>query len=147
MLFLRETFRFRLRGRQAITVLNLQRSNRPQLAHFTRGNRQSFAFARSTKRDYFRPWLPSANSPESTFIMQISPNSRKRGLLHVRAKRYREFESLSLRHTVWVAEKLSCITARIAENRRNSVGLAFKRHRRKWLVEPHGLVSWRFSLE
>jgi hypothetical protein len=53
----------------------------------------------------------------------------------------------ALRHTVWVAEKSGCITARIAENRRNSGGLAFKPHRRKCAVEPRGQVFWRFSLE
>jgi len=57
------------------------------------------------------------------------------------------FESHSLRHTVWVAEKSGRITARIVENRRNSAGLAFKPHRRKWPVERLGLVSWRSSLE
>jgi hypothetical protein len=41
----------------------------------------------------------------------------------------------------------SCITARIAENRRNSVGLASKPHRRKCLVEPRSQVFWRFSLD
>ncbi len=29
----------------------------------------------------------------------------------------------------------------------NSADLAFEPHRRKWPVERHGLVSWRFSLE
>jgi hypothetical protein len=51
------------------------------------------------------------------------------------------------RHSVWVAEKLSCITARIAENRGNSVGLAFKPHWRKCRVEPRCQVFWRFSLD
>src|SRR5437867_1034486 len=56
-------------------------------------------------------------------------------------------ESLPLRHTVWVAEKFACVSARIAENRRNSAGLAFKPHRRKSPVESRGRVFWRFSLE
>jgi hypothetical protein len=51
-----------------------------------------------------------------------------------------------LRHTLWVAEKSGCITARIVENRRNSAGLAFKSHRRMRPVERRERVSWRFSL-
>src|SRR4029077_967492 len=76
----------------------------------------------------------------------IPCNLRERRLLR-HPDLYREFESLSLRHTVWVAEKSGCITARIVENCRNSAGLASKPHRRKWPVERHGLVSWRLSLE
>jgi hypothetical protein len=71
-----------------------------------------------------------------------NPNIRKLLL-----ERYRRFESQSLRHTVWVAEKSGCITARIAENRRNFAGLAFKPYRRKCPVEARGQVFWRFSLE
>jgi hypothetical protein len=55
------------------------------------------------------------------------------------------FESLPLRHTVWVAEKSGYITSRITENRRNSAGLAFKPHRRKCPVEPRGQVFRLFS--
>src|SRR6266851_5880838 len=51
-------------------------------------------------------------------------------------------ESHSLRHTVWVAENFSRITVRIAENRRNSVGLAFKPHWRKCPVESRRLFLW-----
>jgi hypothetical protein len=67
--------------------------------------------------------------------------------VHAGGSKKERVESLPLRHTVWVAEKLSCITARIAENRRNSVGLAFKPHWRKCLVEPRSQVFWRFSLD
>jgi hypothetical protein len=45
---------------------------------------------------------------------------------------------------VCAAEKLICITARIAENRGNSVVLAFKSHWRKCLVEPKGNFSGAF---
>jgi hypothetical protein len=62
-------------------------------------------------------------------------------------KGYRGFESLSLRHTVLVAEKSRCTTARIAENRRNSLGFTSKPHWRKCLVEPRCQVFWRFSLD
>jgi hypothetical protein len=69
--FPRETFRFRLPGKQTITGLTFSEVEpATKLAHLTRGNHQAFAVARSTKRDYFRPWLPSANSLESQFIVR-----------------------------------------------------------------------------
>ena len=46
-------------------------------------------------------------------------------------KPYREFESLSLRHAVWVAEKLGYVDLKIAEIARNSCDVALKTDWRK----------------
>jgi hypothetical protein len=46
-------------------------------------------------------------------------------------KGYRGFESLSLRHAVWVAEKLGYVDLKIAENSRNSSDVALKPDWRK----------------
>jgi hypothetical protein len=45
-------------------------------------------------------------------------------------KPYREFESLSLRQTVWTPEKSGCLVPKIAQNRRNSSTFALKQDRR-----------------
>src|SRR5437016_5283258 len=52
--------------------------------------------------------------------------------------------SSTLRHTVRVAEKSGCITARIAENRRNSAGLARKQHRQTRCLLCH-LAGWEIQ--
>jgi hypothetical protein len=57
------------------------------------------------------------------------------------------FESHSFRHTVWVAEKLRCIPAKIARNRRNSAIPSLKPDRRKCPAERHRQAMERFSLE
>jgi hypothetical protein len=49
----------------------------------------------------------------------------------------------ALRHTVCVAEKSGCVIARIAENCRNILSLAFKAHRRK-CFEPSSQIFCRF---
>ena len=85
----------------------------------------------------------------SSTVLEVQnfQNSLLNSLLPGNSGRERLAPDCLLRHTVWVAEKSGCITARIAENRRNSGGLAFKPHRRKCAVEPRGQVFWRFSLE
>src|SRR6266478_7707196 len=53
----------------------------------------------------------------------------------------------ALRHTVWVAEKLGCIPANIARNRRNSAIPSPKPDRRKCPAERHTQAVELFSLE
>ena len=53
----------------------------------------------------------------------------------------------ALRHTVWVAEKLGCIPANIARNRRNSAIPSPKPDRRKCPAERHTQAMELFSLE
>jgi hypothetical protein len=61
-------------------------------------------------------------------------------------KLYREFESLSLRHAVWDAEKIGCIPLKIAGNRRNSATLNSKPDRRKCPAARQSRALWPFSL-
>ena len=69
-----------------------------------------------------------------------------RGLGALR-KLYREFESLSLRHAVWDAEKLGGILLEIARNRRNSAILPLKPDQRKCPAGRYSQVLPPFSLE
>jgi hypothetical protein len=50
-------------------------------------------------------------------------------------KLYREFESLSLRHAVWDAEKIGCIPLKIAGNRRSD--LTFQQRRQTVFSAGH----------
>src|ERR1700686_5831630 len=63
------------------------------------------------------------------------------------AKPYRGFESTSLRHTVWVAEKFGCLVPKIVQNRRNSSTSALKQDRRKCPAFLLSQAFMRFSLE
>jgi hypothetical protein len=59
-------------------------------------------------------------------------------------KGYRGFESLSLRHAVWVAEKLGYVDLKIAENSRNSSDVALKPDWRKCPALPPVKLSRLF---
>jgi len=50
------------------------------------------------------------------------------------------FESLPLRHTVWVAEKLGCILAKIARNRRNAAIPSLKPDRALRIIGAIGSI-------
>jgi len=52
------------------------------------------------------------------------------------AKPYRGFESASLRHTVWNAEKLSCTPRKIARNGRNSADFLQHSYLRPRVEQP-----------
>src|ERR1035441_5410439 len=83
--------------------------------------------------------------------MQVADTSRLGGS----EKPYRGFESFSLRHTVWSAEKSAWISLEIAGNGRNSATLALKADRRRcpahccWQAlqpfSPEGIRAVRFS--
>jgi hypothetical protein len=65
----------------------------------------------------------------------------------VKRKPYRQFESLSLRHAVWVAEKVGCTPWKTAGNRRDSATLALNPAQRKCPVERLSKALPPFSLE
>ena len=62
-------------------------------------------------------------------------------------KLYREFEFLSLRHAVWVAEKSGCSVRKIARNRRNSSTFALKLDQRKCRFRLCIVLLRPFSLQ
>ena len=62
-------------------------------------------------------------------------------------KLYREFESRSLRHAVWDAEKVGYTPWKTAGNRRNSATLALKPDQRKCPAERLSQALPPFSLE
>jgi hypothetical protein len=69
--------------------------------------------------------------PVSTMAHSFVIETVERFLPWLYGKLYRRFESTSLRHAVWIAEKPGCLPLRIAENRRNSAIVFLKPDRRK----------------
>ena len=86
--FPRETFRFRLPGKQTITGLTFQRSNRPQNSRISRAGITRYSPLPEVQKG--TTFVHGALQPilwRASSSCGISPNSSKHGHLHVRAKR------------------------------------------------------------
>src|SRR5450756_1709723 len=93
--------------------------------HFQPHNRQRFA-SRSFAKPHRLACRMGSRQSAGEFLNQLIPrNLRKRRLLR-HSDLYRGFESLSLRQTVLIAERIRRAEAEISQNCRNSASLAFR---------------------